>query len=119
MNDAVKKFVKIVSKHSPNMFINSNYELIILPKSNTYVQLYNVENWMDVKCKAVSWLSRPAHKGLEPKQKIIIRNIFNEILEKDFTEEEIGEIYTKYGLSYDYEKIAEFVESGYDLMLNI
>lgn len=117
MNDAVKKFVKIVNKHSSDMFINFNYELIVLPKNNIYVQLCDVENWMDVKCKAISWLSRPAHKGLKTKEQTIIRNIFNEILEKDFTKEEIGDIYVKYGLSYDYKKIAEFINSDYDLRL--
>ncbi len=111
MNDAVKKFVKTVEKHAPKMFINTDYELIILPKDNIYVLLSNIQDEMDVKCKVISWLSRPAHaSGLASKDRKIITAIFNEVLGREFSRNEIENMYTEFGNSHDMEKIRGFVE---------
>lgn len=115
MNDAVKKFVNVVAKHSPKMFINQNFELIILPKDNIYVLLENIQDEMDVKCKVISWLSRPASKGLANRDIKMISAIFNEVLGTDFSRDEIESVYTKFGNSYDMSKIRAFIESDYDL----
>lgn len=111
----INNFIKIVAKYSPEMLITSNFELVIEPKNNVYVSLLNIETEMDVKCKVIAWLSRPSCKGLEPKYRKIIRNIFNEVLGTEFNEDEIRLIYTRFGMSYEYDGIIKFIESGFDI----
>lgn len=54
MND----YVFEVMKQFPGSFINYNNELILIPKTNLYVGLYNVNTPTDLKFKLLEWCSR-------------------------------------------------------------
>ncbi|GAA0115244.1 hypothetical protein [Clostridium senegalense] len=54
----IDEFLKIVIKHSSKCFINSRYELIIVPKNNIYFRLNDIENELDLKCKVIAWLEK-------------------------------------------------------------
>lgn len=60
----IKHFVKTVEKHSPNCFINSNFELIIEPKNNIYFRFDNVQKGFDLKRNVLAWLSVPSCKSM-------------------------------------------------------
>ncbi|QWU14300.1 hypothetical protein SAMN04487895_101601 [Paenibacillus sophorae] len=113
----IQKFMKIVQNHSPNVFINSNFELIVEPKNNIYFLLEDVETDIDIKRKVLAWLSRPACKGVSEYWQKRIRAIINEYLGTDFTLEDMHEIYTYLGNDCNRKKTLKFIESGYDLAL--
>jgi hypothetical protein len=107
--------MKIVEKHSPSCFINSNFELIVEPKNNIYFMLKDVETELDLKRKVLSWLSRSSCKGVSEYWQKRIRAIINEYLETAFTVEDMDEIYTYLGNDCNRPKCLKFIESGYDM----
>lgn len=112
--ELVKRFMKIVEKHSPNCFINSNFEVIIEPKNNIFFRLEDIETELDLKRKILSWLSRPSHKGISDYWQKRIRRIVNEFLGTNFTYSEMMEIYTHFGLGLNRDKCIKFIKSNYD-----
>ncbi len=115
--ELVKTFMKIVEKHSPKSFVNSNFELIVEPKNNIYFRLEDVKTDLDLKCKVLAWLSRPSCKGVSDYWQKRIRAIINEFLVTEFTSDEMMEIYTYLGNDCNREKSIKFIESNYDLKL--
>lgn len=111
----IQKFMKIAQHHSPSLFINSNYELIVEPKNNIYFRLEDVQNEMELKCKVIAWLSRPSCKGVSAIWQKRIRSIVNEYLGTNFSEDEMSEIYTRLGNDCNRGLTTRFIESGYDL----
>ncbi|WP_026908933.1 hypothetical protein [Paucisalibacillus globulus] len=112
--ELVKSFMKIVQTHSPNCFINHNFEIIIEPRNNIYFRLEDVETETELKCKVLAWLSRPSCKGVSNYWQKRIRAIVNDFLEKDFSWEEMMEIYTYLGNDCNRQKTIKFIESNYD-----
>lgn len=115
--ELIKKFMRIVESHSPNCFINHNFEIIVVPKNNIYFRLEDVETELQLKCKVLAWLSRPSCKGVSDYWQKRIRAIVNEFLGTEFTWEEMQEIYTYLGNDCNREKSIQFIESNYDLTL--
>lgn len=113
--ELAKNFMMIVRKHSPNCFINSNFELIIEPKNNIYFRLEDVDTECELKCKVLAWLSRPSCKGVSGHWQKRIRAIVNEFLGTDFTLDEMREIYTRLGNDCNRKLSVEFIKSNYDL----
>lgn len=113
--ELAKSFIKIVQKHSPNCFINHNFELIVEPENNIYFRLEDVESELDLECKVLAWLSRPSCKGVSDYWQKRIRTIVNEFLGTEFTFEEMSEIYTYLGNDCNRKKSIKFINSGYDL----
>lgn len=109
------KFLGYVRNHSPKYFINQNDELIVVPSWNIYFGLYNVKTPLDLKCKVVEWLSRPACKGVSNYWQKRIRLIFNDYLGTDFNRDEMERIYAYLGNALKHESTINFIESGYDL----
>lgn len=113
--ELLKSFFKVVRKHSPNAFINFDFELIVEPKNNIYFRLGDVEDELILKCKVLAWLSRPSCKGVSDYWQKRIRAIVNDFLETDFTFDEMMEIYTYLGNDLNRGKTIKFIESNYDL----
>ncbi len=113
--ELTKNFMEIVRKHSPKCFINANFELIVEPKNNIYFRLEDIETELELKCKVLAWLSRPSCKGVSKYWQKRISAIVNEFLEREFTFEEMQDIYTYLGNDCNREKTIKFIESNYDL----
>ncbi|BAO05232.1 hypothetical protein AN649_13585 [Clostridium sporogenes] len=113
--ELTKNFTNIVQKHSPNCFINYNYELIVEPKNNIYFRLEDIETELELKCKVLAWLSRPSCKGISNYWQKRIRAIVNEFLGTEFTFDEMSEIYTYLGNDCNRETSIKFIKSNYDL----
>ena len=109
------KLLGHIKNHSPKYFINQNNELIVVPSWNIYFGLYNVESPLDLKCKVVEWLSRPACKGVSSYWQKRVRSIFNDYLGTDFNRDEMERIYAYLGNATKRESTINFIESGYDL----
>lgn len=114
-SEVVSAFMKVVRKHSPNCFINSELEMIIEPKWNIFFRLEDVESELDLKCKVVEWLSRPSTTGSSVYWQNRIRKIFNEYLGTEFNRFEVGEVYAELGNAIHHDKTIKFIKSGYDL----
>lgn len=115
--ELTRNFMQIVKKHSPNCFINSNFELIVEPKNNIYFRLEDVDSELVLKCKVIAWLSRPSCKGVSEYWQKRIRAIINEFLGTEFTEDDMHEIYTYLGNDCNRKKTELFIRSNYDLTL--
>lgn len=111
----IQKFMKIAQVHSPNIFINSNFELIVEPYNNIYFRLEDVDSELTLKCKVIAWLSRPSCKGISKNWQKRIRAIINDYLGTRFTTDDMHEIYTYLGNDYNREKTLRFIESGYNM----
>lgn len=113
-------------------FINKRNEFICLWEHkgevvNSYFRLDNVSSELELKCKVLEYLSRPAFKGFtfadQPvRERIIGEEIYeyhldgiNEFLGTDFTPEDIEKIYTRLGNGVNRNLCIKFIESGYDL----
>lgn len=91
-------------------------------RSNQYFMLSDCEYPEDIDCKVLEWLSRAACKGAPFKQewrnrkfrKFMLDGI-NNFLDTNFSEEEMGEIYTYLGNACNHTKTMQFVESGFDI----
>ena len=103
-------------------FINYINELILIPKTNLYFSLRNVENENDLKCKVLECCSRdavksmpyPTNRGNKRYQDDVRENI-NIFLNTDFTREDMELIYQMLGNGVRYDLTVEFVMSDYDL----
>lgn len=103
-------------------FFNERDEFIAHRYSNTYFIFGNCKTELDVKCKVLEWLSRPAYKGTPYSQewrnkkfrKFMLDGI-NMFLHTDFSFDDMEIIYTYLGNCCDHKKTIRFVESGYDM----
>ena len=105
----------------PNSVINHNAEFIAHIKSNTYFILKDCNSEMDVKCKVLEWLSRPAYKtepfnskrSNDEFHRFILKGV-NQFLDTDFKEDDMELIYTYIGNACNHKKTIMFIESNYD-----
>lgn len=109
------KLLGHIKNHSPKCFINKNNELIVVPSWNIYFQLNDLKTPLELKCKVVNWLSRPACKGVSNYWQKRVRAIFNDYLGTDFNREEMERIYMYLGNALRPDLTINFIESGYDL----
>ena len=105
----------------PNSFINENNEFIAEKRSNQYFLLNDCITPMDIECKVLEWLSRPASKGQPYSQewrnrkfREFMLNGVNAFLDTGFSEDEMRTIYQHLGNAINHEKTIKFIESGYD-----
>lgn len=105
-------------------FINHNKELILIPKTNLYFYLGDVNTVDEVKYKLLEWCSRSCFKARPYRyakknkeyQDNVLRKV-NECLDTEFTREQMELIYTKLGNCIRHELTIKFVSSGYDMKL--
>lgn len=117
-------YVFEVMKQFPGSFINYNNELILIPKANLYVGLYNVNTPTDLKFKLLEWCSRDCTCALRYSQEWRNRRYQDDVLSRinkclgtNFTREEMELIYERLGNSCNRELTEKFVGSGYDMKL--
>lgn len=106
----------------PKSIINQNGEFIAHIKANEYFILHDCETELDIKCKVLEWFSRGAYKTESYARKQrgdkfheFMRNGINEFLGTDFSNEDIGVIYTYLGNRCSHKRTIRFIESGYDM----
>ncbi|MNK84466.1 hypothetical protein D3C87_1043150 [compost metagenome] len=112
----IQKFMKVAQRHSPSIFINPNFELIVEPKNNIYFRLEDVYTELELKCKVLAWLSRPACKGVSEQWQKKIRAVINDYLGTEFTVDDMHEIYTYLGNDCNRNKTLRFIKSGYNMV---
>lgn len=105
-------------------FINYNNELILVPKTNLYFLLNNINNEIEFKCKLLEWCSRDASKTMpfssDKRNRdywTFVRERINEVLNTDFNHKEMSLIYSNLGNQINREKTIKFIESNYDFSL--
>lgn len=109
----IKKLMKIWRKS----FINNNFELILETRRNIYIILGMYSTVKEIKMNMLAWKSRPCVKGDDDKYLDDFREKFNKYFEKNWTKEEIGLIYQRFGNGVNPELCERFVDSNYDFKL--
>lgn len=105
-------------------FINHNGEFVAHRYGEAYFNYANCEDELDVKCKVLEWLSRPASKGQpfksdranEKYQQYMLDGI-NKYLGTNFSHDDINEVYTYLGNRCNHKKTLLFIGSGYDVRI--
>lgn len=103
-------------------YLNHNFEFICNKKINSYFRLEDVETEIELKCKVLEWLSRPAIKAQQYRQEKRNEDIrqfhldgINKFLGTNFTRDDIEIIYTYLGNSINRPLCEKFINSGYDM----
>lgn len=120
--DKLKEEINRLMKWFEKSFINPNNELILVPSTNLYFGLDNVDSAKTLKCKVIAWCSRDACKSTpysanwrNAKYQAEIRMRLNGFLKADFSAEEWRDIYTYLGNDIRGDLCEKFVDSGYDI----
>lgn len=123
MND-IQECVQVLLQSFPGSYVNDRNEFIAHPRTNQYIVLSNCETPLDIECKVLEWLSRPAHKTAPYSQEWRNRELhefmlngINAFLDTGFSEEDISKIYEALGNRINHEKTIRFIESGYDFKI--
>lgn len=108
----------------PNSWFNERDEFIADTRSNSYFIFGNCKTPLDVECKVLEWLSRPASKGISYSQEWRKRkfrekmlNGINSFLDTNFSEGDMEEIYTYLGNACHHKRTIRFIESDYDMSI--
>ena len=104
-----------IQRAFPKAYVNMNKELILVPRSNTYVSISRCCTPDEFKAAITENCSRLASKGYsKPLRKEHLEGI-NKLLDTNFTQEDMEYIYTYLGNGIRHELCMKFVQSGYDL----
>ena len=115
MNEEILECIERLKQSFPRSYIYKENELIVEPKNNIYFRIDDIKSEFEFRCMVISWLSRPAHKGVSSWWQSRIRNGINKFLGTDFSTDELSTIYTFVGCGCNNNKLKSFVESGYNL----
>lgn len=103
-------------------YINSQNELIVIPKFNLYFRLEDVETPTDLYAKIIAWLSKSAcnfnyyqQEWRNKKFEKELRGNINQFLGTKFNSLEMDYLYTIYGNMINKEKLYKFIENGFSL----
>lgn len=122
--ETMKEIIQDLQTAFPKSIINSGFEFVANPhpRVNTYFRLEDCETLLDVKCKVLAYMSRPAYKSEPFHVKHLNREVheyhldgINTFLGTDFTEDDMEIIYTYLGNDVNRPLCIKFIESGYDL----
>lgn len=104
-----------IQRAFPKAYVTMNFELILVPRTNTYINLNHCSTPDEFKAKIIENCSRLASKGYsKPLRKEHLDGI-NKLLDANFTQEDMEYIYTYLGNGIKHELCMKFVQSGYDL----
>lgn len=104
-----------IQRAFPKAYVTMNFELILVPRTNTYINLNHCSTPDEFKVKIIENCSRLASKGYsKPLRKEHLDGI-NKLLDTNFTQEDMEYIYTYLGNGIKHELCMKFVQSGYDL----
>ena len=99
----------------PKAYVTMNFELILVPRTNTYINLNHCSTPDEFKAEVIEGVSRFAFKAFtKPLRKEHLDGI-NKLLDTKFTPEDMEYIYTNLGNGINHELCMKFVKSGYDL----
>lgn len=106
----------------PRSYINQNFELILIPKTNTYFGLEGVSSRRDIIAKLFMYCSRDISNSI-PYKSATRNNLFQEVVRKNlnyyigtiFSQSDIDLIYQKLGNGIRPELTYKFIDSGFDL----
>lgn len=116
MRKTNKEYLESVLPFFPKAFIHPNgKELILEPKNNVYFRLDNVSSDLEFDCKMLEYLVRPAHKGVTNYWENYFKRGLSSWFRKNWSREELSEIYTYIGCGVNREKCIRFIESEFDL----
>lgn len=117
-------YVFEVMKRFPGSFINDDNELILIPKTNLYVRLEDVNTPTELKYKLLEWCSRDCSCALRYSQEWRNRRYQDDVLTRinkclgtNFTREEMELVYDVLGNGCNHKLAKRFVSSGYDMKL--
>ena len=103
-------------------FINYLNELILIPRTNLYFGLNDVDSELDLKCKVLEYCSRHAFKSMpystnrsNTTYQNKVRKSINIYLDTSFTREDMELIYTELGNGINHELTIKFIQSDYDM----
>ena len=99
----------------PKAYVTMNFELILVPRTNTYINLNHCSTPDEFKAEVLEGVSRFAFKAFtKPLCKEHLDGI-NKLLDTHFTPEDMEYIYTNLGNGIRHELCMKFVQSNYDL----
>ena len=110
----------------PYAIINRLYEFVAdpNPRVNSYFSLADCKDELDVKVKVIEWLSREAcksmHYSIESKNKEVHKyhlDGINKLLETEFTEKNMNDIYYMFGNAIRHEDCKYFVSQGCNMQM--
>lgn len=117
-----EEYISRLMRIFPQSFINHINELILIPKTNLYFCLDDVEYELDIKCKILEWCSRDSVKAMpyssdkyNKKYQDMVRKGINEYLKTFFNREQMELIYQELGNAINHGLTIKFVNSGYDM----
>lgn len=117
-----EEYISRLMRLFPRSFINYLNELILVPKTNLYFCLDDVESELDIKCKILEWCSRHAAKSqyyirkkYNEEYRSMVRYRINEYLNTDFNGDQMKLIYQRLGNAINHDLTIKFVKSGYDM----
>lgn len=116
----IKKEIEDLMGLFKGSFINENNELILVPKTNLYFRLDDVNTIEDLIYKILAWCSRDCCKA-QPfyaewrnnKYHNDLIDKFNEFLGVDYDIGKWGWIYTEFGNGCNKEKCREFIKEEF------
>lgn len=91
-----------IQRAFPKAYVTMNFELILVPRTNTYINLNHCSTPDEFKVKIIENCSRLASKGYsKPLRKEHLDGI-NKLLDTNFTQEDMEYIYTYSGMPLNY-----------------
>lgn len=117
MTQTAHAMISKALKVFPKSFIHRNNEIILEPRNNVYFRLDGVNTELDFKCKMFAWVTRPIAKGLNKYWAPRVLASFNELMDTNFTKDEMYLIYDRLGNDINRALTVKFIESNYDMGL--
>lgn len=123
-DDDLTNYISKIMNIFYGSFINHNKELILIPKTNLYVCLHDVNTPTDLKFKLLEYCSRECTfverysqewRNRRYQDDILLR--INKCLGTNFTQEEMELVYDVLGNGCNHKLAKRFVSSGYDMKL--
>lgn len=116
----VPKTVKEFMSLFKDSFINEIDELIVVPTTNLYFEIFDVKTKKDLICKILAWCSRDACKTepfntekLNQEYRKHIRSGLNCFLNVAWDEETWSEMYDKYGNGINEQECRKMIEDNF------
>ena len=113
VKELVKKTIEFFEDYGVESFINSENELILIPKINAYFRLEDVNSREDFLTKVIAWLCYyGAENHWNNRFSPMMCQYISYICETDFEEEDIDRIYCN--VSGSLERSRNYVKSNFD-----
>lgn len=114
MTDEVRLMINKLLSLNLKSFINNENELILIPKTNLYFRLADVQTELDFKCKVLEWCSRDCVKDTTLYWQRKTRKMVNYLLGTNFTHNQLNMIYCRLGNCVNHQRTINFINSNYD-----